>query len=1086
MLNNQLQQGASPLLHTASGVRAGLQAPPACNNYASSFTPNHTHAPQQPILQPQVLTEKLTWLQQQQWQQQQQQLGESGSLDRMPLNTPFMNSMPGSGRAPSAQLPGIDCLGGCAPKQQLQAQQAVGVCTVSPCVGFNNNTPADANGLVQGIGSACASPAPNARAMPANRHDGLQAEALQWAATACDGDGNRLWRLAYGPLASQPPKARQIKMGLQERLHEMQIRLQCLQQLQDCQLASSSSGGQEALSMDAPPTLEDAQPTLAQGKPTLALLQEIEGQPSCAAGLGMFNVAGGLLTPAGFTHTPPQMQEVRCLGNTYNSQPGSLTLANNTQYGPELLCQGGHLTKQCLAYDSGVGGMIPCGGPQTADSIMTTGGARRCRGSDCGQATGTAMQDQVSGDDNSLHVGGVDTKYAAIQLLGLSAPTSLDADCISRPPQVPDSAPAFFMQALPPASDRGTAAHHHPRVEVEGASDFAGDCEALQDGLARLSIKIGGCTPDELPYPLRSRLESWLGMADSVLLHGFIRPGCTHLILDVEVPVHLSFYACLAHGSHGQPDSVGHTRGALGAEGDDAAWDLGAPADILARRLLPDAMPELDEPGNTKIEAGCGRGVVLDDGSSTHAMQQQAAQQQQQQRPPSLVQALTSVLGPSLVSHDICLQCGPSEVRLSNGRVRGQRSAHPHPHPVAATTEAADAQAVPGLNDEANNEPESEAQMEISALSVAAIVCGSGPTAVRVAGSGPGGTCQEGAVRFHLRALGVDHPCEASPATPGCAGVAGVAGGAMQWWDVYLPSIDQACLAVLEATDGKRLSNWLPLVALDDPQAAAEMNGLLGPVEGTGTAGAAVCGGAPCKHVQPMLVTMGRILDTCTLAANMAAAAFTVPHITLPPHSLDPTEDSEAPGHGCEGLQSSDDEEDEEHDGSDGGSSGTLTRSPSLKLPRHVPTPDHPLFSDTRKARLRVLAHRLVAALTDHGLLRSANTVRSCLLSGNLGSTGAAANHDHDEPGGEVQVGCSTAAGGATVAVAPASAPRTQHCTDSGQGDPVGPTPAPTTGGSDSVAQLMHKLARFNLPRLQPQSSLSHSKRADLHQPKLG
>lgn len=39
-----------------------------------------------------------------------------------------------------------------------------------------------------------------------------------------------------------------------------------------------------------------------------------------------------------------------------------------------------------------------------------------------------------------------------------------------------------------------------------------------------------------LRYPPQARLQSWLSKADICLIQGFVRPGCTQLILDLVDP----------------------------------------------------------------------------------------------------------------------------------------------------------------------------------------------------------------------------------------------------------------------------------------------------------------------------------------------------------------------------------------------------------------------------------------------------------------------------------------------------------------------------------------------------------------------
>ncbi|GFR45680.1 hypothetical protein Agub_g7094, partial [Astrephomene gubernaculifera] len=51
--------------------------------------------------------------------------------------------------------------------------------------------------------------------------------------------------------------------------------------------------------------------------------------------------------------------------------------------------------------------------------------------------------------------------------------------------------------------------------------------------LERLSIKIHNRRPDQLPTDIAAPMTDWLAGAGASMVQGFIRPGCTHLILDV-------------------------------------------------------------------------------------------------------------------------------------------------------------------------------------------------------------------------------------------------------------------------------------------------------------------------------------------------------------------------------------------------------------------------------------------------------------------------------------------------------------------------------------------------------------------------
>lgn len=57
-----------------------------------------------------------------------------------------------------------------------------------------------------------------------------------------------------------------------------------------------------------------------------------------------------------------------------------------------------------------------------------------------------------------------------------------------------------------------------------------------QQVLARLSLKVAGCTPDQLPPYMLVELQSQLEAVSGLLMHGYLRPGCTHLGLELLLP----------------------------------------------------------------------------------------------------------------------------------------------------------------------------------------------------------------------------------------------------------------------------------------------------------------------------------------------------------------------------------------------------------------------------------------------------------------------------------------------------------------------------------------------------------------------
>ncbi|EFJ41724.1 hypothetical protein VOLCADRAFT_107563 [Volvox carteri f. nagariensis] len=87
----------------------------------------------------------------------------------------------------------------------------------------------------------------------------------------------------------------------------------------------------------------------------------------------------------------------------------------------------------------------------------------------------------------------------------------------------------------PPANAATPASSSFDLARRLVASGGAAAQYQSEDLLVRVSIKIANCTPDQLPVDLYQRLRNLLNTADASLVQGFLRPGCTHLVLDVQV-----------------------------------------------------------------------------------------------------------------------------------------------------------------------------------------------------------------------------------------------------------------------------------------------------------------------------------------------------------------------------------------------------------------------------------------------------------------------------------------------------------------------------------------------------------------------
>lgn len=124
---------------------------------------------------------------------------------------------------------------------------------------------------------------------------------------------------------------------------------------------------------------------------------------------------------------------------------------------------------------------------------------------------------------------------------------------------------------------------------------------ASQDTLVRLAFKIGNCTPEQLPPHLRSTLMQVLSDVEELLVHGLVRPGCTHLLFDLWLPrgqLPLPQLAAGGGGRHAVGPSLEQRLSTLA--GDVALVQLASPgqlASVLGRRLLDRC--------DITVQAGC-------------------------------------------------------------------------------------------------------------------------------------------------------------------------------------------------------------------------------------------------------------------------------------------------------------------------------------------------------------------------------------------------------------------------------------------------------------------------------------------------
>lgn len=485
--------------------------------------------------------------------------------------------------------------------------------------------------------------------------------------------------------------------------------------------------------------------------------------------------------------------------------------------------------------------------------------------------------------------------------------------------------------------------------------------------------------PEALPADLRVRLQAWLSKADAVLLQGFIRPGCTHLILDVEVNGPPVLPAAGLAGSTGSTDADvagGGRRVVAGAPVLVDACDELAARLLLSHHVQPsDAVAAVPSCSST---ACCGGAAAGRRESSTAVGSAARADGFQVSGGDhgGLAQQLASVLGPELASHSLTVQCGRSVIQLEKGEV------------VSCSCCQAGATACSQTG---------EQLLQLGAPHIVAVQCGHSSSVVGVALKAP---TKAAPCRFHLRALGRDHSCEArpvAPCLPGSCSAAARGSCYMDVWDITLPALPQPCLAILEVAAGRHLSNWVPLLALDDACAVAELNAALGaqeprdlvPADGSGIGAHAHA----YQQAKPLLIALGRILDTCTLWGDVEAAARDVPecapdagvaiHIQLPTSPLTIPNSQPATDLTVTVYEAECDAECDE--GEEGEVEPDVMHCMSPAAGSTLPPADHPMFAPTRTARLQALAHGLLPQLYAAQLPHTAGIVSAALRSGGLG-----------------------------------------------------------------------------------------------------
>ncbi|KXZ56128.1 hypothetical protein GPECTOR_1g108 [Gonium pectorale] len=104
---------------------------------------------------------------------------------------------------------------------------------------------------------------------------------------------------------------------------------------------------------------------------------------------------------------------------------------------------------------------------------------------------------------------------------------------------------AMGMASIPEAGDGFNLHEWCSPEDVDAALDHlmeeAGSGAVYQTGndapaLERISFKLHNVHPRELPRGLLPAVSSWLAGAPGEVVQGSIRPGCTHLIIDVYLP----------------------------------------------------------------------------------------------------------------------------------------------------------------------------------------------------------------------------------------------------------------------------------------------------------------------------------------------------------------------------------------------------------------------------------------------------------------------------------------------------------------------------------------------------------------------
>jgi len=86
-----------------------------------------------------------------------------------------------------------------------------------------------------------------------------------------------------------------------------------------------------------------------------------------------------------------------------------------------------------------------------------------------------------------------------------------------------------------PANTHGMTSFEMARMLMARGGPSSAVQYKSEDVMVRVSMKIANCTPDQLPPDLYLKLKAKLAECDATMIQGFLRPGCTHVLLDVAM-----------------------------------------------------------------------------------------------------------------------------------------------------------------------------------------------------------------------------------------------------------------------------------------------------------------------------------------------------------------------------------------------------------------------------------------------------------------------------------------------------------------------------------------------------------------------